>query len=139
MKYNALIEEYGSKLDKAIGHLQYSYQKIQDLSAMPAEMDDETLEVWESFAARFSRVADIYLTKYLRARVLSNDPGFTGSMRDFVNQAEKLGLIDDANAWMAIRELRNITAHDYTEEDLSAFFLRLKAECPKLLNIETSK
>ncbi|HLB57637.1 MAG: hypothetical protein A3C55_05125 [Gammaproteobacteria bacterium RIFCSPHIGHO2_02_FULL_42_13] len=135
MKYNDLIAENKRKLEKAIKHLAYSYDKIQKLPVSTAEMDDETLEIWESFAARFSRVTDIFLTKYVRVMVLANDPGFSGSLRDFVNQGEKLALIDDANAWMAIRELRNITAHDYTEEDLLGFFKRLKSECPRLLAI----
>ncbi len=136
MKYNDLIEDNKRKLEKALEHLDYSYRKIQSLPENPTLLDEETLETWESFAARFLRVADIFMTKYIRAVVLSNDPGFTGSLRDFVNQGEKLGLIDDANTWMAIRELRNITAHDYTEEDLSAFFQRLKKECPRLLEIK---
>lgn len=34
--------------------------------------------------------------------------GFSGSLRDFVNQAEKLGYIENAETWMGIRELRNI-------------------------------
>lgn len=52
-----------------------------------------------------------------------------------VNQGEKFGIIDDADAWMSIRELRNITAHDYSEKDLSFYFEQLRRECPRLLNI----
>ena len=123
------------KLQKAIAHLEYSYNKVKKLSSDAASLDDESLETWESFAARFSRVADMFLSRYLRSIVLMNDPGFSGSLRDFVNQAEKLGIINNANVWMAIRELRNISAHDYSEQDLSEFFKRLLLECPKLLAI----
>ena len=72
----------------------------------------------------------------LKTRVLLDDPGFEGTFRDFANQAEKLGLIDSADAWMRIRELRNISAHDYSESDLGAFFRRLRDETPRLLSIE---
>lgn len=65
-----------------------------------------------------------------------NDPGFSGSVRDIVNQAEKFSLIDHAEAWMAIRELRNIAAHDYSEQDLALYFKRLRMECPRLLAIK---
>jgi hypothetical protein len=123
------------KLHKALDHLEYSYNKVKHLSSDVANLDDEVLETWESFSARFSRVSDMFLARYLRSIVLINDPGFSGSLRDFVNQGEKLGVIDDTEAWMAIRELRNISAHDYSEKDLAEFFKRLLHECPRLLLI----
>lgn len=124
------------KLLKALEHLAYSYKKVISLPTQIASLDEESLEVWESFAARFSRVADIFLTKYLRSLVLANDPGFNGTLRDFVNYAEKLKIIDNADSWMSIRELRNITAHDYSEKDLEQFFSILRRECPRLLKIK---
>jgi hypothetical protein len=136
--YAKLLADTKRKLQKALQHLEYSFKKISVLPTNAAQMDEEALETWESFSARFSRVADIFLTKYIRTRVLQNDPGFEGSLRDFVNQGEKLGWVDDAEAWMGIRELRNISAHDYTEEQLSEFFQRLKTEAPRLLKLKSS-
>ncbi len=130
------LEEQKNKLLKAIGHLDYSYNKVIKLPSDPTQLTEETLETWESFAARFGRVADIFLTKYVRMFVLLDDPGFNGSFRDFVNQAEKLNLIDDADIWMAIRELRNISAHEYTDKDLAGFFEKLRTEAPRLLSIK---
>jgi len=98
--------------------------------------DEETLETWESFSARFSRVVDLFLSRYLRTLVLKSDPGFNGTLRDLVNEGEKLKIVDDARAWMALRELRNISANDYTEEALAQFFLNLKTECPRLLALK---
>lgn len=132
---NSHIVTQKHKLLKALDHLDYSYQKILGLSAKIADLDEETLEVWESFSARFSRVADIFLTRYLRTAILADDPGFNGTLRDFLNQAEKLNLIDNVDNWMSIRELRNITAHDYSEQDLEQFFNTLRRECPRLLTI----
>lgn len=96
------------------------------------------LETWESFAARFSRVSEIFLTRYLRTLILSDDPGFTGTLRDFMNQAEKLGIIDRTDTWMEIRAFRNMAAHDYSEKDLAQFFNALRQHCPKLLSIRQS-
>lgn len=134
--YVDLLASSSQKLLKALQHLEYSYKKIKTLTIEVKEMDEENLETWESFAARFARVADIFLSRFIRAYVLNNDPGFEGTLRDFVNQAEKLQIIDDARAWMAIRELRNITAHDYSEKDLTQFFKRIKDEAPRLLKIK---
>lgn len=134
--YEALLTMQRRKLSKAIAHLAYSYKKIQNLVPESGMSDDELLEVWESFVSRFARVADIFLMQYLRTQILSSDPGFSGSMRDFINQGEKLSLLDEANAWMNIRELRNVVAHEYSEEELAYFFGRLKKECPRLLAIK---
>ncbi|MBS0349949.1 MAG: nucleotidyltransferase substrate binding protein [Proteobacteria bacterium] len=133
--YQNLLAVSRQKLLKAIRHLEYSYNKIKTLPNNVSTLDDETLETWESFSARFARVAEIFLTRYLRSYVLAADPGFEGTLRDFVNQGEKLGLIDDARVWMGIRELRNISSHDYSETDLTHFFIRLKNEAPRLLSI----
>ncbi len=130
------LREQRVKLLKAIGHLEYSYKKIQRLPLDPAALDEEGLETWESFIARFSRVADIYLMKYVRAYILSQDPGFTGSFRDFINQAAKLSLLTDTEIWMAIRELCNISDHEYNDKDLELFFKRLKLETPRLIAIK---
>lgn len=135
-KTPTLLEDYRRKLLKALNHLEFSFQKIQRLPEDVTLLDDTSLETWESFSARFSRVADLFLAKYVRARVLQDDPGFEGSLRDFVNQGEKLGCVDDADSWMDIRELRNISAHDYTEEDLSSFFRQIKSHAPRLLALK---
>lgn len=132
----AFFEDQKIKLGKALKHLEYSYQKILHLPVEAALLDEESLETWESFAARFARVSDIFLTKYIRAFILLQDPGFSGSLRDYINQAEKAGLVEDAEKWMAIRELRNISAHEYTDKDLAGFFERLKKESIHLLKLK---
>ncbi len=131
-----MSQEYAKKLKKALGHLRYSHKKILRLPTAPSKLDEEQLETWESFSARFARVVDLFLTKYLRAVVLQDDPGFDGSLRDFVNQAEKIGLISSARRWMAIRELRNITAHEYADEDLSGYFEQTRKLTGELLRVE---
>lgn len=132
----AYLDIQKANLNKALGHFEYSYLKILKLPDDPSQLNEESLETWESFTARFSRVVDIFLTKYLRALILMQDPGFSGTLRDFLNLGEKLSYIDDAEIWMKLRELRNITAHEYSEKDLALFFQRLKSESPQLLNLK---
>jgi hypothetical protein len=123
-------------LNKALERLDNSFNKVKNLSADVDKLDDETLEIWESFSARFARASDIFLSQYLRTYVLLTDKGFQGTMRDFLNTGEKLGIIDDAQAWMNIRELRNVFAHEYTEDELSNLFKRLLKECPRVLKLK---
>ena len=133
--YLKIQQQTRAHLLKALRYLDYSYQKIQKLPDQFEQLDAESLETWESFAARFSRVADIFLSKYIRVLILQDDPGFRGSFRDFMNRAEKLELIDNVESWMRIRALRNLTVHEYAEEDLTEYFHKLKTLAPKLLAI----
>jgi len=73
-------------------------------------------------------VIDIFLTKYIKLKVLINDPGFDGTLRDYLNHAEKMRILNEPEKWMALRELRNIQAHDYTEDDLERFLTSLELE-----------
>jgi len=134
--YQALMNITQDKLVKALSHLEYSYKIIIHLPEEIENLNEETLAAWESFSARFSRVVDLFLSRYIRACVLVDDPGFSGTFRDFINQAEKLKIIDDARKWMEIRALRNITAHEYNDKDLTEFFVQLKKSCPTLLAIK---
>lgn len=135
-KYAALLHEIKIKLEKSLDHLAYSFQKIQSLTSHVADMDDETMEVWESFAARFGRSADIFLNRYLRTLLLEQDPGYEGSLRDMLNKAEKLGLIEEVSTWLEIREIRNVAVHDYNESSLSKIYLRMKSLAPLLLDVK---
>lgn len=131
--FDEILGGYQQRLDKALTHLRYSAKKVALLASSPAALGEEELETWESFATRHARVVDLFLTKYLRAYVLRDDPGFSGSLRDFANQGEKLGLIDSADDWMALRELRNVVAHEYSDHDAEAFFRTLRDSAARLL------
>lgn len=127
---------YSAKLEKSLKRLEYSYLKVKSLPVDVANMDDESLEVWESFTSRFSRTVDIFLTKYVRAMVLQDDPGFSGTVRDFADYAEKLGLLDSADQWMEFRGFRNLIVHDYQDEELGKNFEDLRQLTPIVLAIK---
>ena len=127
-----LLETYQKTLQKALKHLEYSYNKIHTLP-IEAPLDEEKLEILESFIARMARVSDIFMTKYLRLVISFEDPAFEGSVRDICNFAEKLNIIDSADLWIEIRNIRNATAHEYEEEDLIKFLQRSQQLCPIVL------
>lgn len=134
---------YYAKIVKSLKYLEYSYQRTLKMPLNPAVMTDPELEAWDSFASRFARTSDIFLSKYIRAFILKDDPAFDGGFRDQLNRAEKLGLIDDANVWMEIRELRNATVHEYSDKDLEKIFEKFRKfsalllELPNKLKYET--
>ena len=127
--------KYQEQLVKALKHLDYSYKKSLHLSKLEKDMNEETLEVWEGFSSRFTRVVDLYITKYLKVSILLQDPAFDGSFRDLLDFAEKINLIDDADLFMKMREIRNIHTHDYREDKLILFLTDLQTYAPELLKI----
>jgi len=135
--FSALHSEHKDSLIKAINHLEYSFNKVQKLPSNPDELDEESLETWESFSSRFARSIDLFTSKYIQSFVKLDDPGFEGSLRDYVNQAEKLGLVDSANNWMEARGLRNITAHEYKNTMLKKFFEDLLKFTPQILSLKS--
>ncbi len=134
--YPKIIQKYKEQLLKALGHLEYSYAIVKTHPTNPALLSEAQLADFESFSSRFSRVVDIYLTKYLKATILRDDPGFSGTLRDFLNQAEKLKFLTHVQSWMELRELRNIEAHTY-EEELENFLKALLKNTPTLIDIKS--
>lgn len=134
--YQKIIENHKKSILKSLSYLKYSYGKVQKLSGKLADSDPETLEIWEGFVARFARVSDIFVMKYLKSRILKENPAFRGTVRDLLNEAEKLNLIDTAEQWLHIRDLRNKATHDYTEEEFETYLEEIKKLTPIVLAIE---
>ena len=91
-------------------------------AAMRANVDES--ERTDAFVARFGRlqdtVADKLLPEFLRCLA---EP--VGAAIDNLDRAEKLGLLNSADEWLASRKLRNRMVHEYvrdaTELALSKF------------------
>ncbi len=127
-----------SKLTKAIIHLEYSALRTKNHTTDPASMSEQELADWESFTARFSRVAELFLQRYLRTKLLHLDPGFQGSFRDQLHAAHKFGLISEVDPWLVIREMRNRMAHEYEDARLEILFEEVRSRTPLLLAIRES-
>ncbi len=125
--YDLLLDKSKNKLRKAVAHLEFSHCKIVNLSSDVKNLEDEQLEIWESYAARFGRVVDLFLMRLVKTFVLKGDPGFSGSLRDFVEAAAKAGIISNADRWMELREVRNKVAHEYEDAQLDLLYARLKS------------
>ena len=128
---------YYTKIVKSLKYFEYTYGRILKLSTNPSELSDQEFETWDGFATRFSRTADIFLSKYIKAAVKNDDPGFDGSFRDYLNRAEKLKLIEDLQSWLEIRSLRNVIVHDYSDSDLDLIFKKMLKLSPLILDLRT--
>ncbi len=134
--FKAIFIEAKTEILEGIKHLKYSYNKVQSLTSDISGLSSEDLETWEGLVARFGRVSDIFLSKYIKTYVLSGDPGFRGSLRDFLDQAEKFGIVESADLWMEVRQLRNISVHEYSAGKIPQILNRVRDLTPELLKLE---
>ena len=130
-----LILNLEVKLGKALTRLEASHLRLPTLPTKGQAFDDEGLGRFEEFMSRYARLTDIFMSQYLRARVVAGDPAFRGTLRDILDQAEKSMLIDSADEWFAIRELRNRQAHEYEEDDLLGIFQQALKSWPRIKSI----
>lgn len=78
-------------------------------------VDVEESERVEAFVARFSRLQDSLGDKLLPLLLASlGEP--VGAVIDNLDRAERLGFLASADAWMAVRRLRNRMVHEYVED-----------------------
>lgn len=77
--------------------------------------DVELAERVEAFVGRFGRLQDTVGDKLLPAylRAAGETPGVAV---DNLDRAERLGFVDSADEWLALRKLRNQMVHEYIEE-----------------------
>ena len=131
-------------ITKEIKHLEYSLDQLKPIHFTPEntsrlEMDQELAETVEAFVSRFSRLqdntADKLLPNWLRALGET-----TGAAIDNLDKAEKFGLLNSADRWLEIRQLRNFMVHEYIEspEVLGNAIESAKAYCPTLIMFANS-
>jgi hypothetical protein len=111
-----LLDLNWNLLKQALPSFERSLVKCRDLDFTPP-ISFETEESLDALSSKFSRVSDIFTQKVLKTLifVLREDaPTFL----DRMNLCEKLGIIPSAEEIIAIRDLRNIIAHEYLSENL---------------------
>lgn len=131
----SLVTFYYAKIVKSLNRLEYSYGRVLKLPTKPESLTEEQFETWDGFSTRFSRTADIFLSKYIKAAVTEDDPGFDGKFRDYLNRAQKIGLIDNIDDWLDIRSLRNVVVHEYSDDDLEKIFLKMLKYTPLVIEL----
>lgn len=106
-------------IEKEIHYLSYSLEQVSEMeftldNARKLSSDDQLAETVEAFTSRFARLQDTLGDKLLPSwlRALGEQ---TGAVIDNLDRAEKLGLLDSADRWLEIRQLRNLMVHEYIE------------------------
>lgn len=79
--------------------------------------DEDLAERVEAFVARFGRLQDTIGDKLLPAYLVAQGERIA-TFADNLDRAERLGIVDDAQAWIDMRKLRNQMIHEYVEDPL---------------------
>lgn len=118
-----LLDLNWNVLKQALPSFERSLVKCRDLDFSPP-ISFETEESLDALSSKFSRVSYIFTQKVLKTLifVLREDaPTFL----DRMNLCEKLGIIPSAEEIIAIRDLRNIIAHEYLSENLVEIYTEI--------------
>ena len=103
-------------LNQALPSFERSLVKCRDIDFSPP-ISFESEESLDALSSKYSRVSDIYTQKVIKTLLFllrEDAPTFL----DRMNLCEKLGIISSAEELIAIRDLRNIIAHEYLSENL---------------------
>jgi hypothetical protein len=100
-------------------HLQQTDQRLFGRPFSPEGLvihleDIDFSERVDAFVARFGRLQDLLGDKLLPAWLRSMEEG-VGAVLENLDRAERLGLIDGADDWLAVRKLRNVMVHEYID------------------------
>jgi hypothetical protein len=90
-------------------HLQQTDQRLFDIPFTPEDLVSRLREIdfserVDAFVARFGRLQDLLGDKFLPAWLKAMEEG-VGAVLENLDRAEKLGLIEGADDWLAVRKL----------------------------------
>lgn len=90
-------------------------QGLAPAALSPVLESAEGIDRLESFVGKFSRMQDTLMDKLLPAFLRAiGEP--VGSVIDNLNRADRLGILERPEEWIAMRHLRNRLVHEYVED-----------------------
>jgi len=121
--------EYLAQTDGRLFDRTFDADRVRTLQVTP-----ELAERVDAFVARFGRLQDTLADKLLPALLRQLAEPVRSAVEN-LDRAEKLGLLDSADAWLETRRLRNRMIHEYVEdpEALALGLMAGHAQVPLLL------
>lgn len=134
-----MTENEKKLLQKELRHLDEAAnvlaETMREISKIGPKKEYSFLELihLEALTSRFARLSDLLIRKIFRLiHTLDYEPQET--VRDSINRAEKLGIIEDGHVFAEIRATRNSIAHEYLLEDMTLLYKNVIENTPKLLD-----
>ncbi len=115
------IKKYLTECDKHIIRIDKSFNKVKHIFPLSGSgyenLNDEEIAMIDQYLFRFSKLQDTIGEKLFRLIVEDFVENIDGiSFIDILNRLEKIGIIENTNAWKRLRELRNDISHQYDDE-----------------------
>ena len=126
----AQLNENFEALEKSLDVLNYSFRKCKSLGEKEG-YEPEEQESFEALTSRFARTSDILTQKVFKSLFALLQENVK-TIIDSANILEKLGIVENADDILNIRELRNQIAHEYVEADLNALFIDVLRYVPAI-------
>lgn len=124
-------------IGRMVGHLSYSRNRLSYPIASVNALGEAELESVSALVERFGKLQDLLGNVFRELLVLSGEDAT--DMNDVLSRLEKVGVLDSADEWRALRALRNLGAHDYDDDDAgkSEFINEIAVQSVKLDRIAT--
>ena len=90
-------------------------QPFTEARASQLETDPDLAERVDAFVGRFGRLQDTVGDKLLPMLLMALGEVPAAAI-DNLDRAERLGFLDSADEWVAMRQLRNQMVHEYVED-----------------------
>ena len=78
-------------------------------------LDEDLSERLEAFSSRFARLQDTVMDKLLPRLLVATGEAVSSAI-DNLNRADRLGLVEKPEEWIALRQLRNKLVHEYMDD-----------------------
>jgi hypothetical protein len=120
------LERIFRECDKHLSRMSSAYHKTSAILPLDVEkylhLSDEEIEHIDQYLFRFAKLQDTMGEKLFKLLLLFLDEEVENKpFADILNKMEKLLLIDDAQSWRTLRNIRNELSHQYDDdpEDMS--------------------
>ncbi len=124
-----ILQDAWRQCERHLHHLKHALASmgaaLPATAASLADMDDETVQDWDQFVLRFTKLQDAMGARLMPA-VLEylQEPYADRPMLDKLHRLERLGYLPSVDQWGLLRVIRNRFAHDYPQDDaLKAAYL----------------
>ena len=118
--YRRLLSENFQKVERSFATLQQSLQKCMGIGIKEVYTFEES-EAFDSLTSKFARTSDVFIQKVLRSMFILLHEG-KPTLIDLANRAEALDIIANADALLAIRDVRNQISHEYEDSGLISIY-----------------
>ena len=107
---------------RAATHLSGQLGRLNESGAIPFPLSAEMLSKWGdaeqqrlyAYLYLFEQLQELVTRRMLRGILaLEAEDVIAMSARDVANMSEKLGVIESADVWKSLLDIRNLLAHDY--------------------------